>query len=268
MMNKINLILVTLTGFFLFAFNPATTSPTAEPSPPPATATTAPTSTISATNTPRPATATTIPPTDTSTPAPEPAGSIIPGDCTTLGDDFTEYQDETVGILFCYPAGWIVDNDYLDTAGYLMVLAPEALEPAVTPITFLLIYPHQSVTSMSSSAPTAEEALMVAAIATRRNFPDYEIVGEVNSDSLHDQNRASMEVQATMTFNLGMSILGFQEGDAITGLLMGIQNGPAAAAAISWMGQDEAHRETVMLIMDSIVSGLPASLSTPTTPLP
>jgi hypothetical protein len=187
----------------------------------------------------------TIEPPDIATAAAAGAAILELLDCEGAGDGFVAYGDDELGVGFCYPSGWVVD-DTMEVSG-LVSLSPQGFGQGTTfPDCVVLIYPHATVAQLSQPTAEAEEILglgftffvMIVQDASSDDWP--------SATTVAGQEVATLEARGTV------------EGEAVLGLVSGIKREEAMGMAISYVLDEEAYRSTAEAVMDSVVVALPA----------
>jgi hypothetical protein len=166
-------------------------------------------------------------------------------DCEAAGEGFVAYGDDELGIGFCHPSGWVVD-DMVEMSG-LIALSPEGYGlDSTMPECLVLIYPHEMLAQFPNVGAEAEEILglgfnffvMIVQDATSDDWP--------TTASVDGQEVATLQARGTV------------EGEAVLGMITGLKRGEAMGMAISYVLDEESYGSTAGAIADSIVVALPA----------
>ncbi len=191
--------------------------------------------------------AVTIEPPEIATAAAAASGSAIAEqlDCDAAGEGFVAYGDDELGIGFCYPSGWVVD-DMVEMSG-VVSLSPQGFGAGETLSDCLvLIYPHEMLVQFPNAGFEAEEIVALG-------FTFFVmIVQDATSDEW--PTTASSNGQETAT----LMAHGTVDGEEVLGIITGITKDGAMGMAISYVLDEEAYRTTAEAVMDSTVVALPA----------
>jgi hypothetical protein len=165
-------------------------------------------------------------------------------DCEGVGEEFVAYGDDELGIGFCHPSGWVVD-DTVQIGGFLAV-SPDGYGLGDSmPECLVLIYPHETVAQLSQPNSEAEDILGLGLDFFVMIVQDASSDESPTTASIGDQNIATVQARGTT------------EGQAVLGLITGIKRGEATAMAISFVLDEDAYRTLAEGIMGSFVVTLP-----------
>jgi hypothetical protein len=172
------------------------------------------------------------------------AGSL---DCAAAGEGFVAYGDDELGVAFCYPSGWVVD-DLVEFGGSL-ALSPEGFRlDGDMPECLIMVYPHKTLAQFPTPMAGAGDILGLGF-----NF-FVMIVTDASSDGWPEATASEDQETAFMTAH------GTLEGEDVLGIITGVMKDKAVAMTVSYILDEEAYRAPAEAIVDSIVVALPKYL--------
>jgi hypothetical protein len=165
-------------------------------------------------------------------------------DCEAAGAGYLPYGDDKLGIGFCHPAGWVVD-DTVELSGFLAV-SPEGFGVGDTvPDCLVLIYPHGTLAQFPGTVTEAEGTLALGFILMDMIVQDTSPSTLPVTETVGDQEITTIEARGTA------------EEEEVLGIISGLKRGAATGMAIGYLLDEEAYRATAEGIMGSIVVALP-----------
>lgn len=166
--------------------------------------------------------------------------------CSEKPEGYQAFTNAEMGVAFCYPDDWVLDNFVETGAIGFLTLSPSGIRSAdALPDGLIVIYPHDTASMVSEPTDDVEELSDLAAYLFEMFIEDIEFKGEPSIDIVSEQ-----EV-FTLTAN------GKANSEPVLATMKRYRVDQIMVIVASYQLHEEAHHQTVEMIMDSVVVGEP-----------